>query len=135
MRAPRRRRPLNRAIAPPPDGVNINEVAALAKYVGSPEHKDTPSFAGQPRPRADAALCDRTLAAKQSTVTKWLRGAMRRGAVGGHWEGRFPRYVWYRRDGVVYEGRLVNKEAGWYKGFPLAPDEWPQGMEVYDEDD
>ena len=33
---------------------------------------------------------------------------------------------------TVFEGRLVNRETGDYKGYPLAQDEWPAGIvEIY----
>ena len=101
-------------------------VAARARYVGSPEHKDAPSFAGQPRPRADASICDAKLA--QDEVNGWLREALARGTFGGYWEGNFPRYVWYKSGNIVYEARLVNSEAGEYKGYPLDEDEWPPNL-------
>lgn len=128
MRASRRRRPLVRAVAPPPAGVNLKQVAKLVKYVGSAEHKDSPSFAGDPRPRADAGICDPALADQQARVTRWLRQSIRAGDIGAYFEGAFPRYVWFRDRNIVYEGRLVNREAGWYKGYPLERDEWPIGM-------
>jgi hypothetical protein len=128
MRAPKRRRPLIRAIAPAPQGKDLNATARRATYIGSPEHKDTPSFAGQPRPRADAALCDRSLAQQQTKVLKWLRAAIRHGSVSALWEGDFPRYVWHREGTVVFEARLVNQGNGQYKGYPLNPEEWPQGL-------
>lgn len=103
-------------------------MAARASYVGSPEHKDTPSFAGQPRPRADASICDRGLAKNQALVTRWLRKAIRLGSVGALWEGDFPRYVWHKEGDVVFEGRLVNQASGQYKGYPLNPEEWPQDL-------
>ena len=62
-------------------------------------------------------------------VTGWLRSAIRRGATGGPWEGGFPRYVWYESDGTVFEGRLVNRGNGAYKGYPLYQDEWPAGIQ------
>src|SRR3954454_6086870 len=124
MRAPRRRRPLVREIAPVPQGKSLQEAAARASYIGSPEHKDSPSFAGQPRPRADAAICDRSLATKQVLVTRWLKKAIRLGSVSGHWEGDFPRYVWHRQGEVVFEARLVNQVNGQYKGYPLNREEW-----------
>jgi hypothetical protein len=117
-----------RAVVPPPADVNLNQVAKLAKYVGSAEHKDSPSFAGDPRPRADAGICDSALSDQQARVTKWLRQAIRAGSVGGYWEGGFPRYVWFHEGSIVYEGRLVNREGGWYKGYPLERDEWPDGI-------
>jgi hypothetical protein len=92
------------------------------------EHKDRPSFAGQPRPRADASICDPALAKNPDELTRWLRVAIRNGYVGAPWEGRFPRYAWYRRRGVVFEARLVNQEAGQYKGYPLDADDVPEGL-------
>lgn len=84
-----------------------------------------------PKPRADASICDRKLADDLNRVTAWLKEAVQRGAVGGLWEGNFPRYVWYKDEEVVYEGRLVNQGQGTYKGYPLNQDEWPQGITDY----
>ena len=100
------------------------QVANTSRYVGSPEHKDAPSFAGQPRPRADASICDQRLESAEE-ITLWLREAIRKGAFGRLWEGRFPRYVWYKDGETVYEGRLLNRELGEYKGYPLEREEWP----------
>jgi hypothetical protein len=129
MRAPNRKRPLARAISPAPDGIDLASVACLALYVGSPEHKDSPSFAGHPRPRADATICDRSFINRQKEINKWLRVAIERGAVGAPWEGCFPRYVWYRQGETVYEARLVNQVKGEYKGYALCPDELPKGLD------
>ena len=30
---------------------------------------------------------------------------------------------------TVFEARLVNRESGSYKGYPLDSDEWPKGIE------
>jgi hypothetical protein len=68
------------------------------------------------------------LAVKQTQVTKWLKKAIRKGSVSAHWEGGFPRYVWHREDGTVYEARLVNQGKGEYKGYPLNTEEWPQNL-------
>ena len=95
-----------------------------SRYVGSPEHKDFRSFAGQPRPRADASICDQRLSSADE-ITDWLRHAIQQGAVSEYWEGTFPRYVWYKDGETVYEGRLINRELGEYKGYPLERDEWP----------
>lgn len=129
MRAPRRRRQRTREIARPPEGIALSELAEQVRYVGSPEHKDAASFAGAPRLRADASCCPREVAEDRATIDEWLRNAIRRGAVGTPWEGAFPRYVWYKHGGTVFEGRLVNREAGEYKGYPLDWDEWPAGIE------
>jgi len=114
-----------------PTGRDLEAAASAATYIGSPEHKDTPSFAGQPQPRADASICDRTLAGDRDRVQQWLAEGIRRGAVSGDWEGGFPRYVWYKEGETVYEGRLVNRTQGWYKGFPLGLAEWPPGIESF----
>jgi hypothetical protein len=128
MRAPRRRRPILRIVAPPPPSIDLQDVARRVSYVGSPEHKDVPSFAGQPRPRSDASICDRSLAQEQQRITDWLRDAIRSGRVSALWENGYPRYAWHRDGDTVYEGRLVNSGTGQYKGFPLNPDEWPRGL-------
>ena len=129
MRATRRRRPQRREILVPP-GVDLNGLADRVVYAGSPEHKDIPSFAGQPRLRADASCCPREIVELgQKVVCGWLRSAIRRGATGAPWEGGFPRCVWYKDDGTVFEGRLVNRELGSYRGYPIDKDEWPRGIE------
>jgi hypothetical protein len=106
---------------------NREEIAARATYVGSPEHKDIPSFAGHPRPRADASICTRTLASDQETVTSWLRQALLAGNHSEFMDGDFPRYVWHHdaTADLSYEARLVNREQGSYKGYPLNPGEGP----------
>ncbi len=112
-----------------PAEADLSGLADAVSYTGSPEHKDMPSFAGQPRPRADASLCPRELTRERDRVAEWLKEAIRRGAVGGIWEGGFPRYVWYKHEAQVYEARLVNRGNGEYKGYPLGADEWPDGIE------
>ncbi len=97
------------------------------RYVGSPEHKDAPSFAGRPRPRADASVCDRSFAGRQDEVTGWLREAVRSGAT-GEWIGQFPKYVWHQIGEAIYEARLVNAGNGEYKGYELQADERPSGL-------
>jgi len=106
-------------------------LAERARYVGSPEHKDTPSFAGQPKPLVDATICDRSFIDKLPQLSSWLRPALTRGAVGAPCEGDFPRYVWFKEYDVVCEARLVNSGTGAYKGYALEPDEWPKGIESY----
>lgn len=48
--------------------------------------------------------------------------------MGEPWEGRFPRYVWHREGEVYYEARLTNRETGCYKGYPIEPTEYPEGI-------
>lgn len=127
MKSPGRKRPLRREITVPED-VDLSALSERLSYVGSPEHKSTRSFAGHPRPRADASICDPKLANSQNQVTQWLRDAVRLGNVSTIWEGDFPRYVWHELDGNPYEARLVNREQGQYKGYPLRPEERPGGL-------
>ena len=128
MRAPQRKRPRKRVICVPSD-VDLYSLAERATYVGSPEHKDVPSFAGQPRLRADASCCPREIADRK-LVKGWLRTAIRRGATGAPREGGFPRYVWHKDGGTIFEGRLVNRGSRSYKGYPLGEDEWLDGIEA-----
>jgi hypothetical protein len=131
MRAPRRRRKLMRVIASAPEGTDLVSLAERVQYVGSPEHKDSPSFAGQPRPRADATICDRSFVDRLDEINEWLMAAIRIGCVGAPWEEDFPRYAWYKDGDVVYEARLVNKGLGQYKGYAIQRDEWPDRIEDY----
>jgi hypothetical protein len=71
------------------------------------------------------------LATKQKQVTKWLKQAIEKGSVADWWEGKFPRYAWFKDDESVYEGRLVNKVSGEYKGWPLNRNEWPENIEDF----
>lgn len=125
MRAVRRRRPLRREVDSSSAG-DLGELAAGACYVGSAEHKSHPSPAGPPRLRADATKCDPSL--EFSQLTSWLQQGIRRGCVGGPWEGRFPRYVWLCVAGVWYEARLVNAGLGQYKGWQAEPSELPRNI-------
>ena len=126
MKAPKRKRAQRREISVRGDA-DLTGLANRVEYVGSPEHKAVPSFVGQPRLRADASCCPPEIS--QYTARKWLRTAIRRGAVGTLWEGGFPRYVWHKEGDLVFEGRLVNREAGTYKGYPLQREDWPNRIE------
>jgi hypothetical protein len=64
-------------------------------------------------------------------VTRWLRAAIRRGAISEYIEGGFPRYAWYKHEGIVYEARLVNRDSGQFKGYPLNENEWPKDIGNY----
>ena len=123
MRSPNRKRPRKRAKSVPP-GTDLDALATRVMYVGSPEHKDATTFAGPPRPRGDASICPREYR-NEKLITRWLRAAIRDGSTGAPWEGDFPRYVWHKEHGTVFEARLVNRSDGSYKGYPLNDDEWP----------
>ncbi|MFH1437604.1 MAG: hypothetical protein ABIJ56_17995 [Pseudomonadota bacterium] len=129
MKAPGRRRRRVKRIVEPPEGADLDALADRVRYVGSPEHKNAPSFTGAPRPRADATICDEKFISMQQQLTLWLQESVRRGIVGGPWEGDFPRYAWCRIDEDLYEARLVNKGNGDYKGYKIYSDEAPENIE------
>lgn len=114
---------INRAV--PPE--QLADLAERVRYVGSAEHKSAPSFAGEPKLRADASKCDPSLQ-NANEITEWLKEGIRQGNIGELFEGDYPRYVWLKREDVLYEGRLVNREQGHYKGYPLSPSEHPKGL-------
>jgi hypothetical protein len=112
----------------PPAGVTLEQLAERVAYVGSVEHKRYPSFAGRPRPRADATLCNPSFK-DADQLTEWVRKGLKSGQIGAPWEGDFPRYVWLRVEDAWYEARLVNQTLGQYKGYELGEaDDLPDWM-------
>jgi hypothetical protein len=63
-------------------------------------------------------------------VNQWLQAAIQAGNYSAFFEGDFPRYVWYRDEpgNITYEARLVNREQGCYKGYPVNASEVPTGL-------
>ena len=124
----RRDNPKARVVQPPPDGTRLDEVAANCRYVGSPYHKDIPSFAGTTRaPRPDASICPREFANALDQIQTWLRDAIVDGRCGG-WERGFPRYVWHREADIIYEAREGSPGSGEYHGYPLEPWQIVRGL-------
>lgn len=103
--------------------------AAVVRYVGSPEHKTFPSFAGRMQGRSDATKCPTHLR-DSYVITGWLAEAIRKGNISAAFDSDFPRYVWARPEGEEcwYEARLTNEVNGEYKGYPLNDDETPSGV-------
>ncbi len=127
MKSPGRKRPLSRRVAPETDPALLERCAESATYVGSPEHKSFPSFAGAPKLRSDATRCPTHLK-DADQITLWLREAIRAGNVSDlSPDSSFPRYVWAFHEGLWFEGRVTNAEQGWYKGYPLAAEKVPLG--------
>lgn len=103
---------------------DVADVAARVSYTGSPEHKHAVTSAGNPRPRADATICDSSFAKRLAEIQLWLRAAIRMQCCRGPWENGFPRCVWYKAGDTVFQGRLVNRVSGQYKGWQLVvPDD------------
>lgn len=129
MKRPVHKRIISRRKGPAPAGVNLKQLAKRIRYIGSPEHKDGPSPAGAPRPRADASVCPYKSQQDFEMAAVWLRSGLLSEQFGEMWEGEYPRYIWYRESPQdVYEARLVNKGTGEYKGYPLEADQIPKGI-------
>jgi len=64
----------------------------------------------------------------QRDLTRWLRGALAAGSCSACFDGDFPRYIWGRREGVMFEARLTNRDLGHYKGYPLGPGDEVEGL-------
>jgi hypothetical protein len=119
---------MRRALVAPDPAIDLAEVASRCRYVGSPEHKSSPSFAGSPKLRqADATKCDPAFKDAVEQLTGWLRSAITSGQV-GIWQGGFPKYAWYRVDDRCYEARLTNPGNGDYKGYEFQDYECPDGI-------
>lgn len=93
-------------------------------YVGSSEHKSYPSYAGPPKLRSDASQCDPALGDAEE-FTRWIRQSIQSAMFSDSFGGAFPRYVWCERSGNWFEARLVNKDQGQYKGYPILKSERP----------
>jgi hypothetical protein len=126
MRTPGRRRPHRRHQAEVGER-DLEALSARVRYEGSVEHKTTPSPAGPPKLRSDASPCPTDLHDFDDLST-WLRAAVRAGHVGAPWNGDFPRYAWVDNEHGCFEARLINREQGTYKGYPLHPEERPRWL-------
>lgn len=113
----------------PLDADHPEVVAAKARYVGSPEHKDHPSVAGPPALRSDATPCEPSMTKDVDRNTEALREGIRRARTSPVFEGGFPKYVWVWIDGDLYEARHINGPFGTYKGYRLEPTEYPKDPE------
>jgi hypothetical protein len=123
MRTTKRRRPLKRNRLDPGTQLDLDGMAEKVSYVLTPEHKDYLTAAGPGKLRSDASACPRGL--DFDMVLDWLRNAVRARHVSADFDGEFPRYVWTRVEGRVYEARLSNSDLGAYKGFPIQDHEAP----------
>jgi hypothetical protein len=98
----------------------------LVSYVGSGEHKARPvheSYDLEPALRSDASRCDPSISREEATAV--LRESVARRNVSSDFEGSFPRYVWGWLNGRPHVARLINREKGEYKGWPIAEHELP----------
>jgi hypothetical protein len=103
----------------------LEKLATSVKYIGSPEHKKAPSFAGRFAPRADAEICNTSLHGKQDLIKNWLQEAIKAAHFSKIMENGFPRHIWAVIDNQHYEARLTNQGNGSYKGYPISQDKCP----------
>jgi len=114
-------------IGPWPDAEASPEaVASRVRYLGSPEHKDHPSEAGPGRLRSDAYCCPAAFTGEVARNNAFLKEGIRKMCVSSTFEGGFPKYVWVWMDGQLYAARHINGPLGTYKGYCLAPAEYPE---------
>lgn len=112
----------------------LKSLASGAVYVGSVQHKDTPSFAGAPKPRGgakhvgsadespDCMLCPTRWAWQKDAATNLLQLAIERGQFHDDGSPGLPRYVWARDpvdSRIIYEARRLSTPATGYKAYPL----------------
>jgi hypothetical protein len=126
MRTAKRRRPLKRDRLGAGAQVDLDAMANQVSYVQTPEHKDYLTTAGPGKLRSDASACPRGL--DFDKVLAWLRRAIRARHISADFDGDFPRYVWTRIEGRVYEARLSNSGLGAYKGYPIRDHESPDWL-------
>ena len=127
----------------------LSRVSDLVRYVSSPYHRAKGSRFGQAGDRrwphaskcppkwnqfdADRALKNAVLEGNVSEEWKPFdadrdrKNTVLEGNVSEEWKQRFPRFIWYKDDEVLYEARLSNEQAGQYHGYPLEDErEWPR---------
>lgn len=130
MRRPtfHRDNPKSRRVLPQPADVDIELVAAQCRYVGSPYHAAGPTAGHPVATRPDATTCPEELTLDTDRVEAWLRASVLAGNT-GVWERGFPRYVWHRERGTVFEARQGAPGSGEYHGYPLLPRQRVRGLQ------
>ena len=111
-------------------------LAREACYVGSPEHKDGNWWGGLPRARQlrgggvgrpgkqRTTVCPLTAPEDQQRATRWVRTAIAEGQYKFvQADQKYPKRIWYRAAGTVWEGWCINTQAGEYKGWPIREEE------------
>ena len=130
MRKPGHRRddPKARKVVAPPSGMDLAQVAAVSRHVGSPHHKDRPGFAGVPNGRRpDAGIRTGDLANERDRIEGRLCDAVRAGNTGA-WNKGFPRYLRHREGDTVLETRRNSPEPECNHGHPPAVGRRVQGL-------
>ena len=114
----------------------LGELAEIAVYKGSAEHKSQKWWCGLPArlPVRDGqfvrygkqttTICPLTRPEDRGRATEWLRYAIRTGQCKFHETDKiFPKKVWHEADGRIWMGLLINPGNGQYKGWPITKEE------------
>ncbi|MCW5556016.1 MAG: hypothetical protein KIS67_28145 [Verrucomicrobiae bacterium] len=113
-------------------GVDYAALSRKAKFVGSPVHKSVHTWLGNPQliPKANRSICPEQWRTEKDRkmLEKQLKKAINDGKVSAMHLGGFPKQVWCRIEGRVYEGFLIEQGQGTYKGYPLDQEECPPGL-------
>lgn len=106
----------------------LAELAELAEYVGSSEHKDyvNPVLGEPPARESDASRCEEYPADEWPRFTASLRRAIAAGCVAGEDANGFPRYVWGFHDSRMFQARHRTDPPGTrYEGWWIEEEEHP----------
>lgn len=101
-------------------------------FQGSAVHKSVHTWLGNPQliPKANRSVCPEHWRTEEDRLAleKELKQAIAAGKVSSYHEGEFPKQVWCVIGGQAYEGYLIGRGQGTYKGYPLDEEEWPPGL-------
>jgi hypothetical protein len=117
-------------VARAPNAEWLKQAALHAVYDGNQNVNHCPDAMGRPpRGRAKpASICPRRWT--DEDATKALREAVARGNVSEAWEDGFPRYVWHRAEGILYEARHTRGPAGLFHAYPIEDIQAPRGLRL-----
>jgi hypothetical protein len=108
--------------------VDLKKLLEKVNYCPNQKHKNYPIKGQKPYFDADSAKCPNNI--NVIDVEKWLKEAVKIGAISAL-RGDFPKCIWFKKDGIVYEAKQTNSKTGEYHGFPLEEYEWPHGIDLY----
>lgn len=111
------------------------------QYVGSPYHKRYASRWGIPAPLSDKTECPPEVEPERAaaTLASEIEVAIAAGRCSRLRDGEWPRYAWGRTSfltetgdplEVVWEARIVNRDQGAYKAYPVMQNRHSQLMPV-----
>ena len=117
-------------VDPAPNPTKLATAAEKAMYdVGAKSYHCRTEDGGPPSSRIKpASICPRQWRRDEATAA--LRNAIGRGQVSIEWDDEsFPRYVWVRDEGTLYEGRHTRGPHGSYHAYPIEEVDAPKGLE------